>query len=66
MNKKFCHFSSCYICNKWLKFIKWVDEFNKQCDLLDIIPGLSFNDLLEYYRLGYNPGILASFVLSCY
>lgn len=57
---------SCYICSKWLKFIRFVDEFNKNCDLLDIEPELSFNDLLEYYRLGWEPGLLASFVLSCY
>ena len=42
-----------------LKFLAWVDKFNKACDLLDIISELSLSDLQEFYLLGWDYEILA-------
>ena len=42
-----------------LKFFKYINNFNKQCDLLDIIPILSFLDLYYFYEIGWDAGFLA-------
>lgn len=43
---------------KYLKFIKWINEFNKYCDLLFLSSKLTFNDLYELYLLDWEPGFL--------
>lgn len=44
---------------KYLKLIIWIKKFNEYCFFLGFYPELSFNDLIEFYNLGWDPGVLA-------